>query len=518
MANTDGIIHSFQERRRLEAEITALGDTNSEAALVKAAQHLADAYAADLLLAVVLRHLGTPNGQVRGGLGHLCALLPTQETVTSLRGVAANRQKTAQERTTAALILDRYLGEPAPNALLADLAGSADVPYQSLLEAIAEARKNRHILLEYVTQMQEHTVDTAFMVLGLVDRLPAADQIELLRLIAQDSRPQVARAALDRLVSLASGEASTAALRALHTLQFALSPDPAAGVERSLRKLQFGGKRYQPPNAAGWRALISPTDAGGYLSVWLVREPTTDGAEDGILLGFVLNLHAGILQFSGTEGMERTHLPVVQPVGALVTVRTSSVQTMVLLEAPLAVGRWLVRKAFEAHWRQEQAAPLAGEYILYNDWVWQFEAPQLPAELEALWVRGGDTGNAPIDAAALIDAAAALAVTPAMEGWVRWSTAVWDGVQPSASVPQELPRSALVALLLRELGRMPDHANLLAAMAAGLRVQSLWFALAAEPQNAARAATLAAATARLPIGENPLLVILLERGLQKDRG
>ena len=52
----------------------------------------------------------------------------------------------------------------------------------------------------------------------------------------------------------------------------------------------------------------------------------------------------------------------------------------------------------------------------------------------------------------------------------------------------------------------------------GLRVQSLWFALAAEPQNAARAATLAAATARLPIGENPLLVILLERGLQKDRG
>jgi hypothetical protein len=100
-----------------------------------------------------------------------------------------------------------------------------------------------------------------------------------------------------------------------------------------------------------------------------------------------------------------------------------------------------------------------------------------------------------------------------MEGWVRWATAVWDSVQPAGSVPQELPRAALVALLLRELERMPDHPHLLQAMATGLRVQTIWFVLAGEPQNAAHAAALAAVMTHLPINENPFLALLLERGL-----
>ena len=195
--------------------------------------------------ATLVRHLSASNSQLRGGLGHLAAQFPHDDAVNTLRQVVADRQRPAIERTTAALIMDRYLNAPAPAALMADLAGDDEAPFQSLLEAVEEGRSNRYILLEYVMQMQQHPAETAFMVMGMIDRLPSADRSELLRLIAQDARLPVARAALDRRGLLAADEPS--ALRALHTLQFALPPTHADQVERTLRKLQFGGRRYTPP-------------------------------------------------------------------------------------------------------------------------------------------------------------------------------------------------------------------------------------------------------------------------------
>ena len=53
-------------------------------------------------------------------------------------------------------------------------------------------------------------------------------------------------------------------------------------------------------------------------------------------------------------------------------------------------------------------------------------------------------------------------------------------------------------------------------MTAGLRVQTLWYAVAGDPANAERAALLAQATATLPITENPFIADLLERGLGKQ--
>ena len=88
-------------------------------------------------------------GQLRGGLGQLCTLLPAEEVTGALRAVAGNRQKTPQERTTAALILQRFLDQPSPTALLADLAGADEAPYQSLLEAVNESKRNRHVPVSY---------------------------------------------------------------------------------------------------------------------------------------------------------------------------------------------------------------------------------------------------------------------------------------------------------------------------------------------------------------------------------
>lgn len=537
MPESDSIIHSFQQRRQLEEALAALAATTSQAALKEGVQRLVERYDTAALLAAVVRHLGTASSQLRGGLGELCALLPAAEAVAALQAAAGNRSKTPQERTTAALILERYLERPAPPALLADLAGVEEVPYQSLLEAVEEGKRNRHVLLEYVTQMQEHPVDTAFMVQRLIDRLHPRDRAPLLRLIAQDSRAPVAHAAIDRLAAGASEPNGEACLAALHTLVYALPPDMAAIAERQLRKLQFGGKRYTPPLPEGWQALLAPTDASGYTSVWFVHhnggsdhdaEDSLPGAgsdihagtsadpgstpDSNVWLVFILSIQGGILQFSGSEGMPREHLPVKAPPGELVTVRTTNGKSAVLLTVPFDVGRWLVRQALEARWRQSSPDPLPGEYTLYNDLLWQFAAPKLPPALMNWWERSDPAAAGTVDVSAAAEAALALVDDPAMAGWLRWSTALWHNVKYRSQQPPAVAPATLVSLLLRELVRMPDHRVLLQSMAAGLRVQTLWYATAGSETNAARAALLARATARLPITDNPLVARLLEKG------
>src|SRR5688572_8453710 len=103
----DKIINSFQQRRQLNQEISALAETQNEAELLERVRQLVRDYSADLLASMVLKHLDTPNSQLRGGLGHLAALLPPNEIGPMLRSAAANRSNAAQVRVTAALLLER---------------------------------------------------------------------------------------------------------------------------------------------------------------------------------------------------------------------------------------------------------------------------------------------------------------------------------------------------------------------------------------------------------------------------
>ena len=72
----------------------------------------------------------------------------------------------------------------------------------------------------------------------------------------------------------------------------------------------------------------------------------------------------------------------------------------------------------------------------------------------------------------------------------------------------------LVRLVLRELADAPEKDGLLRAMSTGLRAMSLWFASAGDARHADYAALMARWFERLPVGENPLLELLLLRGLQ----
>lgn len=513
-----GIIQNLHERRQIEAAIQALGDATTEAELIAMAQELVERFPADRLAGAVLRHLGEANSQLRGGLGHLCALLPPEIIAPRLREVVGNRQRTPLERVSAQLILERYLGETVSPALIGDLAGNNDIAMQSLQEAIEEGRANRHILLEYVTQMQEHGVDVAFMVLDLLDRVAPGDRVELLRLIAQDRRSSVARAALERLSALAALDSAPQALRALHTLAFTLPPALAEQAQRSLRKLQFTGKRYQPPSPEGWRVLLGPCDASGHCVLWFVRNASAQNRSDGVLLWVRVVLHLGVFGCSGTENIDDAQLPPQRSIGELIPLEPSEEAHGFLLEAPFDAGRWLLQRALEAHWRQKESAELPGEYKLYNDLLWQFAAPALPEPYRSFFNEEVEVDSGRSNPEELAHIAAQLLEHPAMRVWTKWASNVWSMLPPLPTPLSQDHARGFINHILHEIEASPQREAFLEGMTDALRAQALWLAIAGDQKASEQAATLSRRLRSLPASQNPLLIQLLLSGLaQQER-
>jgi hypothetical protein len=511
---TDKIINTFQQRRQIEQAFSDLAHTQSEAELIAAARRIVHTYPAELALTLLLKHLDTPDSQVRGGLGHVAALLPPDETAAALRTYVANRQHSAPARVTAALIAERFLNVEMPGALMSDLHNSDEIAFQSLREALDAGKRDRHVLLEYVTQMQALGEEIALMVLNLLERVPVADRIELLRLIAQDARPRIAKEALTRLENLTTGDADQAAIRALHTLQFTLPIDLSAQIERTLRKLRFSGKRYTSPPSDYWRALLSPADVNGTQSIWLLKMPQAP-ATIGVLLGFVFNLGQGILHFFGSEMMERTVLPDPQAIGSLVPVATDDGGTAVLLEVPFNYGRWLIAKALQPH-RDGKAQPLTGEYTLYNDLIWQFDAPQVDEQVKLFFQPSKPSPTTALEATTLDAYAAALLAHPVMEEWKLQNRSLLRAAQPSAHAGSTLPATEIIATLLHELEKWPENSILLNALELGLRAQAGWLYYRGETESAHQAHTLADQMQQLPLTQNPLLARMLAAGIDKN--
>lgn len=523
---SDKIIHSFQQRRQLAQAVEELAQTHSEADLLAQVRSMVHTFPHDLLLSQLVKLLDTPNGQLRGGLGHLAALLPPEETIPALRSAAANRGNPPQARITAGLILERFLGETLPPALLGDLNQSNEVAFQSLLEAVEEGENNRHVLLEYVSQMRETNEATAMMVMQLMARLAPNQQLDLYRLIAQDDRPNVARTAQTRLAQMVTQTPTPEGLAALHALQAMLPAEPAAELARTLRKLTFAGHRYAPPPPDHWRALCSPADIGGNYTIWFVYTPPVTGSstgmaggektpsrkkqtEEGVLLGVVLNAARGILQAYGSEIIPRDQLPPARGVGELVPVRTDGGGHATLLEIPFDFGRLRLAQAQAAHFAQAEVQPLPGEYRLYGDRIWSFAPPQPDPALEAYFEENVEPAG-PID---LEQATVHLLAHPALAAWRSQNRIFIQGLGSRNAALRDLPTHELAAVVLRELAQRPERTQLTQALSHALRLQAAWLHIAGDQESAQRAQALAAATRLRPIPQNPLLARLIEAAL-----
>lgn len=505
---------SLQERRQLEQDITALANLTTEQALINAARSIAHGYPASQILMVLLKHLGTSSSQLRGGLAHLATLLPTEESVPALRRYAANRQNPPQGRFAAATILERFLGETISPGLLTDLQSNDDAAFESLSEAVAESKQNRFILFEYVTQMREHDEGIAFAVMDALTRLPEADRVELLRLIAQDHREVVAENALARLAQLAANGENRVAVRALATLQRVLPEKSAAAIERSLRKLQMRGKGYKAPSTQEWRALISPADPAGNQSLWLVKTPSDVEASDArcTLISTIVNLRNGIMAFYCSEQIDPSMIPAAPTGAPIVKVQTENGES-IFLEAPIEYGLWLVQNALSRNHQGEGAILLPPEYQLFNDLIWQFQ-PTLDESIVQLWAATQPAQEPPLDAEQLESDTEALMAHLSMAAWV------FHGLPtPNQSVPffgKKLDSSQVAAVILREIAQVPERTQLLDALEGGLRLQSAWLHLVGEAALADCARRLAVTLPQIGMTENPLLRKMVERGLAMD--
>ena len=519
----DNVINDFQERRRVEQALADLGDTVREVELVEGALRIAHGHSPALILPALLKLLDTPNGQLRGGLARVAALLPPEEVLPALRAYAADRRRAPQGRSTAAMIAERFLGEPLSPALTADLRDSDDAAFQSLAEAVEEGRRNRHVLLEYVTQMRPHGVEIALLVLHHLDRLPAPDRVGLLRLIAQDERPAVAAHALGKLQQLAEGEpgpAAAEAARALHTLRWALPPEQAAASERTLRKLQFRGRVYAPPSPAGWRSMLGTAQPTGALPVWFVRmESDAPGDPPEFAEGFMAGLLAGPrLGIGGgffAAMPDRALLPLPAAVGTLILLENEAGVETLFLEVPFDVGRWLLRRALEAHHAGRARAALPGEYILYNDWLWEFDAPHIAPEIAALLELPGEGELEQL--APDGDRLDELFAHPGMAAWRLPVRRLPEEAAAAVAASSESPVEEAARAAVRALDAAQARAALQPPLQAGLLLAGLWFALLGRADLAAACRWLAGTLGRGPAADHPLLLHMVGRGIAEQR-
>jgi hypothetical protein len=520
----DKIIHSFQTRRQLGQAFEELEATSNEVELIRQAQTVIQQFDEDLVLGELVRRLDTVSSQMRGGLGHVAALLSPDKVGAALRGAAGDRQNSPQARITAALVLERFLGQDLPAGVMSDLDQSNEVAMQSLREAIEESVQNRHILLEYVTQMRETDAGVALAVIEMLSQLPPTDQVELLRLIAQDSRTAVTHHALQRLEQLGMSDAGEAAARALHILIHMLPPQTAALAERSLRKLHFSGIHFTPPTPDGWHALLSPADVVGNQTVWFVRRPTR-GTTIGAIVGFGLNAETGINQFFAGENIARTFLPSAPGPGQQVLVEIGGPQPMLMLQVPFDYARWLVVHALERHWETEEGAQLSDEYQLYGDLIWEFATPEAPPELRAYFISPNEGTEPPAleterpTLAELAELTADLLRVPVMMGWFHQFHAVLIALDfQTPEEPVAADDAGLLTLTERTLAELSQRRaarELRTAMNLALRRQAAWLHIAGDTTAARRAQMLADHLPHHTVQQDPLLTALVAGSLRQ---
>lgn len=519
---SDNVISNFQERRRVEQELAELGESEREAELVQGALRITREHAPALVLPALIKLLDTPNSQLRGGLARVAALLPPDETVTALRAYAADRSRPPQGRITAAMILERFLGEAVPAALTADLQSSDDAAFQSLVEAVEEGKRNRHVLLEYVTQMRPHGVEIALLVMHHLDRLPAPDRVGLLRLLAQDERHPVAAHALGKLEHLATGEGDAAAqaARALHTLRWALPPEQAAATERTLRKLQFRGRAYAPPAPTGWRTLLGPAQPAGALPVWFVCQPAdAPGAppefSEGFLAGLLAGPSQGIVRSFFLAMPDRDMLPQSAAPGTLIVLESEAGEPIPFVEASFDVGRWLLGRAVDAHHAGRAGRALPGEYTLYNDWLWEFDAPKVAPETAALAALPEEDELGRIAPAGdLLDE---LFAHPGMGAWRLSAHNLGEAAQSAWLDSSSAPLEDAAHAVVRALDTQEVRASLLPPFTDGLLLSALWFGLLERSDLAAVCRWLAGTLGRGSLADHPLLLHMVGQGILERR-
>lgn len=413
MSGDAKVLTGFLERRALEEAFAELAHVTDPAVAQQQAQAIATHGAAALQHLVSL--LDTTDPQLRGGLGLVARYLPRDQAVPALRAVARAQDRTDQARLAALTVLERFLGEPVDDALLAGLRNPQAAARQSLSELIAAMDEEPLSVIEYLEQLSAQPPEVASMVLDALPAVEASPHLAtLLRLLAQgdESASGLAHRAIEELVKLRT----PAALRALASLTPNLPPDLAALAERGARKLRFSGvsdsadhdPQREPWYAPSlhWRLLLSPVDvSAGQFLLFIGQEDTGSRA---VIFTVLVQTPGGIRDASGALDANADHVPPRRRTGALHLVvgdGDEAAPAVTLLEAPLDLGFTTLREALVLNWSEGTPAPVG--YRLFSPLIWLSHAA---AEAKASLTPPVDLTLAQAELDAILD-------HPAFYGW-----------------------------------------------------------------------------------------------------
>lgn len=411
--SNDVIITKLCERRRIEADLRGMCTDGSLADMRQQALEIASQ--GSQVIPAIVGNLREADGEMVVAMGTVATFLERDEIVSALRRAVRHPEQSARGRWAATTILERFLGEPLTPELTIDLGDAEKVTPASLEYVLSRAEKQPSILVEFIQVLDQQEPDVVLAVVHALRDRAATQPIQLLRMMAQDVREEIAEDALRVLGAIRTPQAASALQSLIPTSAPALRPL----VERLLRKQMFAGVEVEASEAPQpeWRALVSPIDGRGLQSVWFLQEGA--GAPGVRFLNVLLSDGAGAAEAIGHVRVSALALPPRRQKGALhEIVLPGSSQVLLMLEASFDLGRRLVLEGLEIN--RETQIPVAGSLRLYGPWLWGYGgADSLPPR--KLPSPGSMEGFSSLDAGSLLG-------HPAFLTWTMPTAAMHNGV------------------------------------------------------------------------------------------
>ncbi len=449
------------------------------------------------VIAGSLLALDQADARLLEALGTVATYLNRDEIVPALRQVVLEPGHTDQSRVGAMTILERFLDQEPDDDLLSSMPNPEGVALSSLEEVLARGERDPSVLAEYVQGLDRQEPDIVLTVVGALHAIGDRRAVDLLRMMAQDVRDEIAANALQALASLRLSEAAIA----LRTLIPVTAPDLRSLAERSLRKLQFAGVSLPPvsPPDRDWRALIGPVDGLGRQSVWFVRGSRL--AEQVRFLNVLLSDRAGAVEAMGHGSVPALMLPPWREPGYVHDIPApGGPGVMLMLEAPFDLGRRLVLEALARN--RETQIPVAATLRLFSTWLWDVTGaealppkrlPQLDPDDQAL---SADSGR--------------LLEHPAFVTWALQGEAVLQAAQDLSKRPG-WSLEMWVARLAADLFAEPIVAQVFSRR---LEAMSEWLLLAGDETEARQALAAAQQFAGGVPHDHPLIRAMVRRALE----
>ncbi len=496
-AHESKLITRLRERHAIEEALAHMLTVRTDKQWERAAKRIAGL--GPEVLRVLIQRLNTADATELAALGTIATYMDGVQVTQALYDLIGQPETPDVSRMGAILILERYLGEPVPDSAILRLQNPQGVARQSLAQVLAAARQNRLLLLEYMHILLEQPAEATLAVIEAVSQMNGEDGLDLLRLLAQDDEPAIAEQALDALAT----RPSPAARQTLQTLLPTLPPPLRERTERTLRKMRFRGLEIPllPEVPPSCRALVSPIDGRGNQMFWfLQRDPATRRTR---FLSVLVNDVIGLKDAFGDDAVLPGRLPRQRAIGSLHVVQTED-QPLILLEAPYDYARRVLLQRLAVNLALESSTPL--EYRLLNDLIWGYALPSVMPHHQPT--------VSPVQQRTLLSQLAVLLDHPAMQGWFVEGESVYMYVERITRWRHIDARDLTVQRWLMNLVNEYFTPEALARYQARLQEMSEWF-MWARDEDTARLAWIAAATLpHVPPQHHPVVVRMIELGLQ----